>query len=374
MPIRQIQFPEELSRDALRHLSQLRLNSVKEYRRWCVANGFSRGLNKNKPNRLAELAADRRNKHSAASDFQRLCERQPIQALLAIGEGNVNPSDIHTPELLAFSTAITAATSGSNEPALDRRVLTNAIKHLSDCRAKFIGTAIAKRSSSSSNGEILITLTRIAQYCHRWVRPLDQWRPKSKSPRRQFDSLLHHLFAKYEPMPKFFQQVWTSSEHSMGRYRLWYVRVANGENLRKCHLPIPYTRKMAHWFMRAPDNFSIVQALRFGQVMGLGGDQRIAQAIATTRLADNFLGEDFWVTAIRWFINQPLLDPSQIGPIIDYINFQRFVPEHQVVRQAVADRRGRSNGGASATQFFDERPHGHVATSASQPLASTSGQ
>ena len=344
MPIRQIQIPEELSRDVLKHLHQLDLHNVKEYRQWCADNGFSRGLNKNKANRLAELTANRRNQHSAASDFQRLCERQPLKALLAVSEGSVNSADIQSPQLLAFANAITAATSAKHEPALNRRVLTRTIKNLSQSRAKFIGVAFAQRSCSSSNGETLLALTRMVQYCHRWVRPLDQWRPKSKSPRRQFESLLHHLFAKYEPMPKFFQQVWTSSDSSMGRYRLWYVRVANGENLRKCHLPITYTRKMAHWFMRAPDNFSVSQALRFGQVMGLGGNRRIAQMIATTRLADNFLDDDFWVTVIRWFTEQPLLDPAQIGPIIDYINFQRFMPEQAIgPRQPNFSMRGRTS-------------------------------
>ena len=323
MPIRQMPIPEQLSRDVLNHLHQLGLNNVKAYRQWCVENGFSRGLNKNKVNRSAELIVAQQNKTSSADDFQRLCERQPAQALQAISEGIVNRSDIRNPELVAFSNAINAATKAKHEPMLNRRVLSRSIKHLSKSRARFIGSA---------SSETLLAIVRIVQYCSRWARPLEQWVPKSKSPRRQFESLLQHLFAKYEPMPTFFQQVWASDDNAMGRYRLWYVRIAGGQNLRKCDLPIPYTRRMAHWFMRAPNNFSVPQALRFGQVIGLGGNQRIAQRIATTRLADNFTHDDFWVTVIRWFIEQPLLDPVQIGPIIDYINFQRFEPELDMFR------------------------------------------
>ncbi len=331
MPIRPIPIPEQLSRDVLNHLNQLGITNVKAYRRWCVDNGFGRGLNKNKANRLAELAAARRNQGSAADDFQRLCKRQPIKALQAICEGNIDPDHLPSPELLEFSKALTAAARSKHEPALNRSALSNALKHLSQRRAKFIGLALAQRSSSSANCETLLALARVVQYRSQWVRPLKQWRPKSKSPRRQFESLLQHLFAKYEPMPAFFQHVWTSNAASMARYRGWYLRVAGGENLRKCHLPIPYTRRMAHWFMRSPDNFSVPQALRFGQVIGLGGDQRLARTIAMTRLADNFSCDEFWVTVIRWFVNQPLLDPVQVGPIIDYIHFQRFVPEHVMV-------------------------------------------
>ena len=332
MPIRQTPIPEQLSRDVLNHLRQLGLNNVKAYRRWCVENGFGRGLNKNKANRSAELSVAQQSKNSSADAFQRLCERQPAQALQAISEGIINRSDIRNQELLAFSNAVTAATKAKDEPLLNRRVLSSSIKHLSQRKAKFIGSALTQRSSASSNCETLLSLVRVVQYCSRWVKPMEQWRPKSKSPRRQFQSLLQHLFAKYEPMPTFFNQVWASNDNSMSRYRLWYVRVAGGQNLRKCDLPIPYTSRMAHWFMRAPDNFSVAQALRFGQVIGLGGDQRIAKTIATTRLADNFRHDDFWVTVIRWFVDQPLLDPVQIGPIIDYINFQRFEPEIDLFR------------------------------------------
>lgn len=331
MPIHQTPVPEQLSRDVLNHLSQLGLKTVTAYRQWCADNGFGRGLNKNKAKRAAELAAARANRGSSAADFQRLCQRQPIKALQAICVGDISRAHLPCPELSAFSKAVTDAARSKHEPRLNRAVLGNTIKRLSEKRAKFIGSAITQRSSSLSDCNTLIALARVVQYRDHWVRPLEQWIPRSKSARRQFESLLQHLFAKYEPMPTFFQQVWASNGQSMGRYRGWYVRVAQGENLRKCKLPITYTSRMAHWFMRAPNSFSIAQAIRFGQVIGLGGDERLARMIAASRLSDDFAHNTFWVTVIRWFVAQPLLDPVQVGPIIDYIHFQRFVPEHVLI-------------------------------------------
>ena len=328
MPIYQAPFPEELSRDLLNHFDQLGLTTVKAYRHWCAENGFGRGLNKNKANRQAELAAAKKYQGSAKYDFEKLCHRRPVQALRAICEGTVSRDHLPSRELLEFADAVTAATRAKHEPLLCRSTLTSVIERLSKRRAKFFEANITQRSSAAACCQTLLALARVVQYRAQWVRPLDQWRPKSKSPRRQFESLLQHLFAKYEPMPHFFQQVWATNGPGMHNYRCWYVKVARGENLRKCDLPIAYTRRMAHWFMRAPDGFSILQAIRFGQVIGLGGDQRMAKMIAETRLSDDFANDDFWVTVIRWFVNQPLLDPLQIGPIIDYIHFQRFVPEH----------------------------------------------
>jgi hypothetical protein len=43
-------------------------------------------------------------------------------------------------------------------------------------------------------------------------------------------------------------------------------------------------------------------------------------------LIDNFRNNEFWETLIRWFIDNPMLDLIHIGPIIDYINNQRFTP------------------------------------------------
>ena len=82
---------------------------------------------------------------------------------------------------------------------------------------------------------------------------------------------------------------------------------------------------MAHNFLHAPSHLTINQALRWGQVTGLGGSENVARGILLTPLARSFNHEEFWVTVIMFFINNPFLDVVQYGPIYDYLNNKKFV-------------------------------------------------
>ena len=90
---------------------------------------------------------------------------------------------------------------------------------------------------------------------------------------------------------------------------------------------------MAHHFLQAPDHFTVEAALRWGQVRGLGGSKPLAHAVAATRLGSSFEAEDFWGTVVLFFVNHPELDPAQVGPVVDYLHHQRFVPQEVLIEE-----------------------------------------
>ena len=57
----------------------------------------------------------------------------------------------------------------------------------------------------------------------------------------------------------------------------------------------------------------------------MGGDERLVRSILATRLGTSFDHEEFWVTVLRWLVDQPMLDPVHHAPIIDYLQNERFV-------------------------------------------------
>ena len=57
----------------------------------------------------------------------------------------------------------------------------------------------------------------------------------------------------------------------------------------------------------------------------MGG--RTCWAVLSTRLKDYQRDEPFWETVMLFFANQPMLEPTYIGPIVDYIHYQKFVPQ-----------------------------------------------
>jgi len=84
---------------------------------------------------------------------------------------------------------------------------------------------------------------------------------------------------------------------------------------------------MAHHFLQAPDHFAVEAALRWGQVRGMGGSRPLALAVAATWLGRSFEAEDFWGTVVRFLVDHPELDHAQVGPVVDYLHDQRFVPQ-----------------------------------------------
>ena len=85
------------------------------------------------------------------------------------------------------------------------------------------------------------------------------------------------------------------------------------------------TKRMVHYFLRAPDELGILAAIRLGQVLSLGGNEAMARSLVATRIGTNFREHELWTSVIRWLIVHPEVSPAAHGPIIDFIHDQRFV-------------------------------------------------
>jgi hypothetical protein len=166
----------------------------------------------------------------------------------------------------------------------------------------------------------------------KWVRPVETWKPKGKSPNSQFRSLAKHLLVKYT-MPEFFYSVFFEGANVRQKGFGLFVHLGQGGSLYKFvkagKFPVPLTKRMCHVFMGSTVKLSFLEAVRHAQVHVHGGDRRVAKAIYATRqlsqinTTSHSAPEDFWDTVIQWTCNQPMLAPSQIGPIYDWIQRQR---------------------------------------------------
>jgi hypothetical protein len=187
--------------------------------------------------------------------------------------------------------------------------------------------AAIERSDILEDRQIpLIALRDVIYRCKSWIRSPGDWNPKSHNSIRQFSSLLRHLFCRYD-VPVFMDHAWTDKHCSEGEnWQDWFILMGSGQNIRTAQrLPISLTKKQAHFFCLAPDDSTIPQAFRYGQVLGMGGTPRLAGVISTSILGGfHEWREAFWETVIRWFINQRMFDYNQVGPIIDFINHERF--------------------------------------------------
>jgi hypothetical protein len=183
------------------------------------------------------------------------------------------------------------------------------------------------RCDPKGYADVLSGLLSLASSHSDWLRPVETWEPAGANPRPQFSSLAGHLLAPY-PVPAFMTSVWLKGRTPEARrQQRWFTLIGSGQNIRRADLPLPYTKRMAHHFLQAPDHSSVEAALRWGQVRGLCGSERLAGAVVATRLGRSFESEEFWSTVVQFLVNHPELDGTQVDPIIEYLHDQRFVPQ-----------------------------------------------
>ena len=156
------------------------------------------------------------------------------------------------------------------------------------------------------------------------------WRVKTHNRHRQFASLVRHLIARY-PVPLFFDSVWFRRESGSSRGRDWYLHVGAGKNLRTAESDADLTKKIVHHMLGAPDDYTLEQAVRWGQIHVLGGERRLCEAVNGTRLGTDLGNDEFWQSVLRFFVDYPTLDRALVGPIVDFLHHQRFEADYVTV-------------------------------------------
>lgn len=170
----------------------------------------------------------------------------------------------------------------------------------------------------------VLPVLQLACLWKRWQRPACSWEPRATIPVEQFCELARHLLAAY-PVPRFMNSVFL--DIGCVRYGEWFAHVGAGRNIRTApSMTAQLTSRMAHCMLEAPDDCSVVGALRRGQVLGLGGDATLAYAVASSRLGGQLYSqadEAFWLCFQQWLVNHPELPLMQVGPLVDFVVARR---------------------------------------------------
>jgi len=182
-------------------------------------------------------------------------------------------------------------------------------------------------------------LANIAWQHEYWIRDLEDWDPKTHNVHKLLSSLLRHLLAKYSipfcidtlynirPFTEHCPQILPKEEIVVYDMFMLFPQVGQGGNLRKILAnKIPLTKKMSHILMSTTGHQDFFPSLRRAQILGMGGDQHLIRAVNATSIGRGvsiFEEETFYLTLFKWFINNPMTDLAQLGPLLDYINHMR---------------------------------------------------
>lgn len=172
-----------------------------------------------------------------------------------------------------------------------------------------------------NDGRVVNALATVAKYEHAWQRDLVSYKPISHNTYRSLAHLLRYLFAQY-PVPAFFD---TAFYYQNDMHIRWYLHLARGGSVRNLdNMPLHLTQKMRHYFLQAPAEATIPQALRYAQVLGLGGSRRLASCVMQTRLSRHFENEVFWESVSHFLVQNPMMDVRYVNPIIDFLQYIKF--------------------------------------------------
>ena len=173
-------------------------------------------------------------------------------------------------------------------------------------------------------------LASLAAWHGRWIREVESWKPDSHNGRRQFGALARHLLAEYD-VPACMDTAFFAGMDSEAKTRQeWFVHVGTGQNIRKANIPLRYTKRMAHaYIVSAPAGYTVDAALRWAQVIGMGGDDLLAEAVCDSMLGERFEDGPFWETVLHFFVNHTMLDVAHVGPIVDYVHHRRTAAQER---------------------------------------------
>ncbi len=151
-----------------------------------------------------------------------------------------------------------------------------------------------------------------------WRKDLFKWEPLSSRSEKQLNELAFYLFCEYN-VPEFLYKAFYEKKDRI--HIIWFMHIGTGKRIRElAKMPIPFTQKMAHYFLQAPAVFSITEALRWAQVKGLGGDEKLAERFVYSWIGNKPYGDEiFWEVFIRLVVNGGMFSYDKLTDIIDYI-------------------------------------------------------
>lgn len=162
-------------------------------------------------------------------------------------------------------------------------------------------------------------LVRLASHESDWIRSPKEWEPDLQmDPESLLNSLIDHLLVRY-PLPRFAYHAW----HIVGPLhhveRDWFCHLALGNNLRTFRGWLPQvSRKAVHLFQTAPADFSMKEAVRFGQVQAIWNDAEIAERIVKSRIGLDFENDDIWLPLFEMWAASGL-SVDLLLPVADYL-------------------------------------------------------
>jgi hypothetical protein len=185
-------------------------------------------------------------------------------------------------------------------------------------------------SSLISGEEYIQTVLNMVHFKNHWRNDIYCWKPVSNRGSTQVQELAFYLFCEYQ-VPEFLYKAFFEQQNRL--YITWFVHLGLGKRAKYLpNVPISFSQKMAHYFLQAPGNLSIHEALRWAQVRGMNGDTQLANRVAYSWIGSKaFEQEKFWEAFLRIIVDGGMFNHDELTQLIDYVRESKRVnPEYNL--------------------------------------------
>jgi len=310
------------------HMKRLGLPNEAQYRKWCRDHGLGDGLCKSEQQKKSERKRASAERGDALLVRQRSHTRNPRSTFRQLYDRSLPKGRLGADYLYR----VRAGFSHLTDDAASRRAYLDLLLAVEPYDRLFGSDPAQPHLGTFPENSFADALAHLASRRAEWVRKLSDWEPNTHNPRRQFAHLARHLLARYDDVPAFLDAAWFGPYRGRGSGELrrrqgWFVHLGRGGNLRTApDMPVALTKRMAHLFLQADDELLPEEALRWAQVAGQGGTDELAREVVHSRLGRCFDHEAFWSSVVTWLVRTPQLGLEDVGPVIDYLHHQKFVP------------------------------------------------
>lgn len=166
----------------------------------------------------------------------------------------------------------------------------------------------------------IVALANLSRFSDRFVRDPETWAGFEGCLAGAIASLAQHLFGRYR-IPPFLAKAWYAVDDRGELKRKWYVAHAQGGSFRSVAPELQMTRAMEDVFLKTADHLEIAAGLRRAELVSLGADPPLIEAVMATLLAFELENAEFWrsllllLTAFR-----SRLPLHQVGPMVDFLH------------------------------------------------------
>jgi hypothetical protein len=187
--------------------------------------------------------------------------------------------------------------------------------------ARVLWTA-SERSNLLDGGVAAVqAIVNLARF-HAWHQaPVEGWKGGRGHPLALVHSLAQHLMGRY-PVPRMLASAWFGDDSSpRDEERGWFIEHAGGCPFRKLTgLPLQLTRKMERSLLKSPADLPVRAAIRRAELLALGAEPELVQAVLQTELAADLRHDEYWRGVFQWMIRHwEAIGCEKVGPIVKYV-------------------------------------------------------